>query len=279
MTAQSKPERYPTQWIFLSAFLFLLTAAAVWLFTQRYWWLTPLASEHGRAADQMFSLTLGITGVLFVILQISLAVVIARFRNRGSNTISKAARPHVENRFALIAGILVLSVDMTLFALGDSNWFRAWGPPPEGAAVVEVTASQFMWHFRYPGADGVFGKTDRSLLNSDNPTGLDPGDPASLDDIVSVNEVHVPVNQPVRLRLKSKDVIHSFYLPNFRVKQDAVPGLQIEIWFIPRSEGRFEIACNQLCGLLHHKMRGFLIVESKEEVDEWLAETARQSGD
>ena len=225
----------------------------------------------------MFYITLAITGVLFVLLQLLLAVLVARFRNRGVDT-PRPIRHRLENRFALTAGILIFGVDITIFALGESNWFKAWGPAPPDAAIVEVNASQFMWHFRYPGKDGLFGRTDRSLLTSDNPIGLDFADPASRDDVITANELHLAGNQPVRLKLKAKDVIHNFYLPNFRVKQDLVPGMMIELWFVPNQEGRFEIACNQLCGLLHHKMRGFLIVESGENVERWLAEMAEQGG-
>ena len=264
---------------FLSLFLLGLIAASIWLFTQRYWWMTPLSSEHGSGIDQMFQLTLLITGVLFVLLQFALAVLITRFRNRGADTSARPVRHRVEYRFALIAGIVIFGVDVTVFALGESQFFEMWHSSPAGAAIVEVNASQFMWHFRYPGADGAFGKTNRALISLDNPTGLDPKDPASKDDVVVANELHLANNQPVRLRLRSKDVIHSLYLPNFRVKQDLVPGMAIDVSFVPNREGRFEIACNQLCGMFHHKMRGFVVVESKEKVEAWLAEITKVAGD
>ena len=270
--------RHPIQGVTLSIFLLLLTLASVWLFTQRYWWMTPVASDHGREIDYMLYVTLGITGVLFVLLQLFLALVTVRFRNRGADTAAKAVRSHVENRFALIAGILILGVDLTVFALGESRWFDVWRPAPKDSAIVEVTASQFMWHFRYPGKDGTFGRASQELISIDNPVGLDLGDAASTDDVVVANELHIEGNRPVRLLLKAKDVIHSFYLPNFRVKQDVVPGMHIEVWFVPREEGRFEIVCNQLCGMLHHKMRGFLVVEPAEKVQAWLAELPQAGG-
>jgi cytochrome c oxidase subunit 2 len=166
--------------------------------------------------------------------------------------------------------VLIFGVDITIFALGESEWFKAWGPAPGDSAVVEVTASQFMWHFRYPGKDGVFGRTSPALISPDNPAGIDANDVASKDDIVSANELHLENNRPIRLRLRSKDVIHSFFLPNQRVKQDVVPGMMIEIWFVPTQEGRFEIACNQLCGMFHHRMRGALVVEKRENLETWL---------
>jgi cytochrome c oxidase subunit 2 len=260
--------------IALAVFLVLLTIVSVWFFMQRYWWLTPLASAHGGTIDRMFYITLVISGALFVLLQMFLALVVMRFRNRGADTARTAIRRRIENRFALVAGILIFGVDVTLYAMGESRWFNVWGPVPENAAVVEVTGAQFMWHFHYAGHDGVFGRTDRGLVASDNPIGLDAKDPASTDDIVS-NELHLAVNRPVRVQLRSRDVIHSFYLPNFRVKQDALPGMQIEVWFVPNVEGRFEIACNQLCGMFHYRMRGFVTVESQQKVDEWLAQDAQ----
>lgn len=276
---QTNDEQQGRQGILLTLFLIGLSAASIWLFTQRYWWMTPLASEHGSGIDGMFQLTLLITGVLFVLLQLFLAVLVVRYRNRGADTSARPVRAHVQHRFALVAGIVIFGVDVTVFALGESQWMQMWHSAPGEATVVEVDASQFMWHFRYPGKDGAFGKTSRALISLDNPIGLDPNDAASKDDVVIANEFHVTNNQRVKLKLKAKDVIHSLYLPHFRVKQDLVPGMEIEVSFVPTREGRFEIACNQLCGMLHHKMRGFLVVESREQVDAWLAKMAELGGD
>lgn len=258
------------QAVLLAAFLFALTAASIWLFAQRTWWFVPLASRHGAEIDRVFNVTLGITGLLFVLLQAGLGWLVFRFRHRGADTSGKPVRRRLENRFAFVAGVLIFSVDITIFALGESEWFKAWGPAPADSAVVDVTASQFMWHFHYPGKDGVFGRTSTALISPDNPAGVDATDAASKDDIVSANELHLENNRPVRLRLRSKDVIHSLYLPNQRVKQDVVPGMMIEIWFVPTEEGRFEIACNQLCGMFHHRMRAALVVEKREDLETWL---------
>lgn len=272
---KSVPRR-ATQGLVLATFLVILTVASIWLFMQRYWWMTSLASAGGGAIDRMFYITLAIAGALFILLQVFLAVTIARFRNRGTDTAKVSIRPRLENRFALAAGILIFGVDVTLYAMGEGRWLDMWRPAPETSAVVKATASQFMWHFQYAGRDGIFGKTDRSLIAPPaNSIGLDAKDPASRDDVVVANELHLALNRPVRIQLNSKDVIHSFYLPNFRVKQDAVPGMQIEVWFVPNVEGRFEIACNQLCGMFHYRMRGFVVVESQEKVDEWLAQMAQ----
>ncbi len=156
--------------------------------------------------------------------------------------------------------------------MGAVVWTRVHSAPPPEAMVVEVRAEQFGWLARYPGPDGTFGRVDPRLINTrQNPMGLDPTDAAALDDIVS-REVHLVVNKPVRIRLRSKDVIHSFFLPQFRVKQDAVPGMTVEIWFVPTKEGEYEIACAELCGVGHYIMRGKLRVESQHAFDAWLAQ-------
>lgn len=266
-----------TQGILLAAFLCLLVAGSVWLFMQRYWWLTPLASEHGGSIDRLFYVSLAISGVLFILLQASLAVLVARFRDRGADTGKTPVRRGIENRFAAVAAILILAVDVTIFTLGESAWFKAWGAAPPGTAIVEVNAGQFIWYFRYPGKDGEFGKTSPTLITPDNAIGLDEKDAASKDDIVVANELHLVEHEPVALKLRSKDVIHSFYVPNLRVKQDVVPGMQVQVSFVPTRKGEFEIACNQLCGLMHYRMRGRTVVQSREEFNAWLLQMAPQT--
>src|SRR5205814_4191351 len=185
-------------------------------------------------------------------------------------------RPRLEKRFALAAGILIFGVDVTIYALGESGWLRSWGPAPPETPIIEVMGEQFVWNFRYAGPDGVFGRTDPSLITGTNPFGQDKADPAAKDDILSINQLHLPEGKPVRMRIRSHDVIHSFYLPYQRIKQDAVPGMQIELWFVPDRSGQFEIACSQLCGLGHYRMRAFLTVESEEAYEKWLTEMARE---
>ena len=139
---------------------------------------------------------------------------------------------------------------------------------------MEVTTEQFAWNVRYPGKDGTFGRTEPRLIGWNNPLGLNKKDPAGRDDVVLLNDLRLPVNRPARIRLRSKDVIHSFFLPNLRVKQDAVPGMTIDIWFVPTEVGTFEIACTQLCGFGHYQMRGLLQVMPPDEFEKWLKEEA-----
>jgi cytochrome c oxidase subunit II len=130
--------------------------------------------------------------------------------------------------------------------------------------VVEVTGQQFAWNVRYPGQDGLFGKTDAKLSTQENPIGLDKADPAAADDQMLLNQLYLAKDKPVRVRLRSLDVIHSFFLPNFRVKQDAVPGMTIDTWFVPKQAGDFDIACAEHCGLGHYRMRGQVHVVAQD---------------
>jgi cytochrome c oxidase subunit 2 len=162
-------------------------------------------------------------------------------------------------------------------------------PPESEALVVQVTGEQFAWNIHYPGPDRVFGRTDITLLDMQtNPLGLDRSDPAAKDDITTLNQLYLPVNRPIIVRLRSKDVIHSFGVPEFRVKQDAIPGFTIPIWFVPtvttadmrtrtgNPDFQYEIACAQLCGLGHARMRGFVTVQSAEEFQTWMDERVKE---
>jgi cytochrome c oxidase subunit II len=260
----------------LAVFLVFLILASSWLFTQRRWWMPDLASIHGADIDRVFGVTLAISGVLFIILQGTLGYLAFRYGDKRADRARYWIRPRLEKRFALIAGIIIFGVDVTIYALGESGWFKAWGPAPPGTPVIEVMGEQFAWNFRYAGPDGVFGKTDPMFISSTNPFGIDRTDPAAKDDIISINQLHLPEGRPIRVRIRSHDVIHSFYLPYQRIKQDAVPGMQIELWFVPRKPGQFEIACSQLCGLGHYRMRAFLTVEPQEAYENWLSEQAKE---
>jgi cytochrome c oxidase subunit 2 len=163
-------------------------------------------------------------------------------------------------------------------------------PPESESLVVQVTGEQFAWNVHYAGPDGVFGRTDLKLLDlQSNPLGLDRSDPAAKDDVTTLNQLYLPVNKPIIVRLRSKDVIHSFGVPELRVKQDAIPGLTIPIWFVPTvttAEMRarkgddafqYEIACAQLCGLGHATMRGFVTIQTAEEFQTWLDEKVKEA--
>ena len=145
-----------------------------------------------------------------------------------------------------------------------------------GPVEIRVTAEQFAWNIHYPGPDGKFGATDPSRVTPDNPLGIDRSDPNAKDDITSINQMNVPINKPVLVHLSSKDVIHSFGLYEMRVKQDAVPGIEQKLWFMPTQTGEWEIACSQLCGLGHYRMRGFYTIQTRADFDAWLKEQAAE---
>jgi len=151
-------------------------------------------------------------------------------------------------------------------------------PETKDAILVHAVGQQFNWNFHLPGPDGQFGHRDIHLVTNSNPLGLDPNDPASKDDIVTLGELHTPINRPVIIELSSKDVIHNFALVHMRIAQDAIPGSLIPMWFKPIKTGTYEVICGQLCGLGHYGMKGTLVVDEPAEYQAWLKERAELAG-
>ena len=166
---------------------------------------------------------------------------------------------------------IVLLVFFSIPAYGERV---AEFPPEHESVVVRVVAEQFAWNMHYPGSDHTFGRTDIKLVSAANPLGLDRSDPAAKDDVTTINQLNLPVNRPVIVHLSSKDVIHSFGLPQMRVKQDAIPGIVHNLWFTPTTTGEWEIACSQLCGLGHYRMRGFYTIQAQNDFEAFLKENA-----
>jgi cytochrome c oxidase subunit 2 len=254
--------------------------------------LPPLASAHGGQIDGLIAWIHVFMLILFVGWGGFLAIALIRFR-RSRNPVANytGVKSHVstysEIAVAVIEAILLFAFSVPIWAARVDRI-----PPESEALVVRVTGEQFAWNVHYAGPDGVFGRTDIKLLDLQaNPLGLDRSDPAAKDDVTTLNQLYLPVNKPIIVRLRSKDVIHSFGVPEFRVKQDAVPGLTIPIWFIPNvstAEMRtrtgnpvfqYEIACAQLCGLGHARMRGFVTVQSAEEFQKWLEDQLAQQAE
>jgi cytochrome c oxidase subunit 2 len=234
-------------------------------------WLPKLASEHGAGIDRMLYYLLFAVGTIFVIGNITLGYFVWRFSRAEKVTFRNATRK-MERRWSIIPIIIMaLVAEGGVFVLGLPVWSKLYtAAPPEDSVVVQVLAEQFAWNIRYAGADGKFGRTKPTLYAYNNPMGLDEEDPAALDDIVTLSRIVLPVNRPVHIRLGSKDVLHSFFLPNHRVKQDAVPGMTISLWFVPTETGEYELACAELCGSGHYTMRGLVGVVTEEEFDEWM---------
>lgn len=240
-------------------------------------WMPPNAAEHGPALDELNALVHWLMLVLFVGWGIYFAYVLWRFRARKQpQAVYHGTHKHystwVEGSVAVVEIVLLAFFSVPIWA----DWVKV-PEADENALQVRVIGEQFAWNVHYPGEDGEFGRTDINLVNPSNPVGLDREDPFAVDDIVSINQLHLPVDRTVSILLSSKDVIHSFALQTMRVKQDAIPGMEIPVHFKPveTNDGRqWEITCAQLCGLGHYRMRGFLTVETPAEFEAWLAEKA-----
>jgi cytochrome c oxidase subunit 2 len=175
--------------------------------------------------------------------------------------------------------ILLFEIVLLVF-LSSPIWFdyKKGFPEEKDALVVRIVAEQFAWNIHYPGKDGKFGPTKSELMDGTNPIGLDREHPDGKDDIFTINNLHVPVNKPVIAHLTAKDVIHSFFIPVMRVKQDTIPGMVIPIHFQATQTGEYEIACAQLCGIGHYRMRGQFFVDTPEAFDKFLADEAASAG-
>ena len=251
--------------------------------------LPALAATHGGQIDSLLGWMHVFMLVLFVGWGAFFTYVLIRFR-RSRHPVATYAGVKSHASSYLEGGVLVVEL-VLLFAFSIPIWAARVDhiPPESEALVVQVTAEQFAWNVRYAGPDGVFGRTDITLLDAQtNPLGLDRSDPAAKDDVTTLNQLYLPVNTPIIVRLRSKDVIHSFGVPEFRVKQDAIPGLTIPTWFVPtvttaemrtrtgNPEFQYEIACAQLCGLGHYRMRGFVTVQTAEEFQKWMADKVKE---
>jgi len=233
------------------------------------------ASAHAAEIDQMTALVHWLMLVLFVGWGAFFIFALIRFR-KGANP--KASYVGAKGKLAKSTEVAVALIEVILLVFyAIPAWAKRVTNFPGGndAVIVRVVGEQFAWNIQYPGKDGKFGRTDPTLVSADNPLGLDRRDPDAKDDIVSINNLNLPINRPVLVHLTSKDVIHSFGVYELRVKQDAVPGLEMPVWFVPTREGQWDIACSQLCGLGHYRMRGFVNVQSAAEYDKWMAEQVK----
>jgi cytochrome c oxidase subunit 2 len=254
--------------LLLAILLILVVGTTIFIFVARLYPAPAPISRDAVLVDRQYDLTLYVTGVVFLLAQLSLAYVVVRFRDRGQK--ARFVRGNV--------GLEILWTSLTLFVfvalgvLGRKAWADArFAPPVSGAIQVEGTTYQFVYAFRYPGKDGKFGRIDPSLVSapSGNPLGIDPNDPAGRDDVVA-SELVVPVDRPVELLLRSQDVVHNFFVRELRLQQDAMPGMIIPVHFTADQIGEYEIVCTQLCGLGHYKMHSLLRVVSQSEFEAFL---------
>ena len=243
--------------------------------------LPALASAHGGQIDSLIGWIHVFMLLLFVGWAAFLVYCLVRFRASRNPVadytgVTSHASTYSEIGVAVVEAVLLIGFAIPLWAARVDE-----RPPETDSVVVQVTGEQFAWNMHYPGPDGVFGPTDINMIDlQTNPLGLDRSDPAAMDDVTTLNQLYLPVDTPIILMLKTKDVIHSFGVPELRVKQDAIPGLTVPMWFVPtvttaemrtqkgNPDFQYEIACAQLCGLGHYRMRGFVIVETAAEFEQ-----------
>lgn len=258
--------------------LLLLVAVAgisflsAYLFASHSLWLPAIASSYG-AIDRQFAVSFIILGAVFIAVQLALGVFAWKY-SRGRQAAYITGSGRLELVWTVITAIVFMG-----FGIGGGRLWASERLTARAAAPIqiELTGMQFAWYARYPGADQKFGRTRHDLVDPSlgglSACGVDPTDPVAKDDIVSAT-VMLPVNREVDVSLRSTDVIHSFFVPEFRVKQDAVPGLNTRLRFTPTRLGTYELGCTELCGLGHYRMRASVRVVSQQEFDDWLAQHA-----
>jgi cytochrome c oxidase subunit 2 len=232
------------------------------------WWLTPLASNWG-SIDTALNVTMWVCGGVFIALNLFLAYSLFRYRHRdGHRAHYDPESVRLERRLTIWTAIGIAA----LLAPGLIAW-KQFVTAPKDALVVEAVGQQWQWSFRFPGKDGVLGTANARQITPDNPFGLSADDPFGRDDIlVDGSEVHLPLGRPIKVVLRSKDVLHDYFVPQIRARMDMVPGMITYFWFTPTRTGNFEILCAELCGIGHYAMRGTMVVEKEPAFRAWLGQ-------
>ena len=257
---------------FLPIILLALTALAPEAFAQaresNLYWAPEAATVGAKKVDTLLNFIFYLTAAVFVLTQTVYIYYLVKYRKRPG---SKAYYSHGNNKLEIIWTAIPTAIFLGLVIYSNRLWSELHSPPPEDAVKVDVVSYQFGWDMRYAGADGRLGKVDVATYSVDNKFGLVPDDAAGDDDFSST-EMVIPVNKPVHIYLHSRDVIHSFYVPAFRLYQAAVPGRTIAwVWFEPTKAGNYELACSQICGSGHYNMKAPIRVVTQEEFDKWQA--------
>ncbi|GGC28867.1 cytochrome-c oxidase [Siccirubricoccus deserti] len=231
------------------------------------WWWTPIASNW-RYIDETILITFWITGVVFVAIILFMAYCVYRFRHRPDR---QAAYEPENKRLEWWLTIATAVGVVAMLAPGLFVWSQFVTVPAE-ATEVEIVGQQWRWSYRLPGPDGRLGTSDVRNISPDNPLGLNPNDPDGQDDVVVDGEdLHLPVDRPVKVLLRAVDVLHDFYVPEFRAKMDMIPGSVTYFWFTPTRTGTFEVLCAELCGVGHSAMRGRVVIQTQAEYQAWLS--------
>jgi cytochrome c oxidase subunit II len=252
----------------LIAIVMVLVVAASLLFHfLSPWRATPIASNWSYIDDTM-AITFWVTGAGFVAVVLFMAYCLYRFRHQpGRRAAYEPENQRLEGWLAVLTTIAV----GVLLAPGLLVWGQ-FITVPEGAMEMEAMGAQWQWSYRLPGADNHLGATDVRFVDSANPLGINPNDPRGQDDLVITSgELHMPIGKPIKMLLRSIDVLHDFYVPEIRAKMDLVPGLVTYFWFTPTKTGEFEILCAAFCGIGHPQMRGKIVIESEDDYKTWLA--------
>ncbi|MCA9399958.1 MAG: hypothetical protein KC618_09420, partial [Candidatus Omnitrophica bacterium] len=246
----------------------------------KIFYMPEVASSHAHEIDMIIYLVHFLMLALLIGWGIFFLIALVRFNKwihpKADYTgITSHNSTYIEITVVVIEALLLVGFSIPFWNKHINKF-----PNRPDAVEVRVVAEQFAWNIHYPGADGIFGSTSLKYFDKQsNPLGLDPDDPNGKDDFVMTNQLHLPIGRAAIIYLSSKDVMHSFALQEMRVKQDVIPGMQIPTWFTPTKTGKYEIACAQLCGLGHYRMKGFLTIHSQEDFDEWLSQqTAAAAG-
>src|SRR5438552_7991808 len=247
--------------------IWIITLSSVGMFVSKHWWFPQAISEHGPLVDHQFTITIIVCGIAFAAAQIGLGWVVWKYR--ASSAATRATYSHGNNRLEVVWTVVTAVVFISLAIMGQRVWASLHlHAAPADAYTVEVVAQQFAWNFHYSGKDNVFGRTETQFIDdTSNPIGLDETDPNGKDDSVVATLV-IPANRPVQLLLRSKDVTHSFWVPQLRFKQDLVPGMTIPVHFTAIKPGKYELACAELCGMNHFKMKSFMLVLPENEFND-----------
>jgi cytochrome c oxidase subunit 2 len=250
----------------LAVIIWILTLLSVSLFFIDKWWFPTAISSHAAALDRQFLITIIVVGIAFTAAQIGLGYMVWKYREDAVR--SRAIYTHGSSKLEVIWTVVTAIIFIGLAVIGQSVWASLrFNDAPPGSYQVEVVAQQFQWNFHYPGTDKVFGRTDPNLIDDSslNFIGLDEADPNARDDAVH-SVLAIPAGRPVELMLRSKDVIHNIWVPQLRFKQDLVPGMVIRVHFTANTPGKYELACAELCGQLHFKMKSYLLVLPDDEL-------------
>jgi len=250
--------------------LFLVVVGTLVFHFWSPWWLTPLASNWG-GMDETLLLTFWVTGGVFMAVGLFMVYCVWRYRyQKDRKSEYKPEDKKLEFHLTWITAVGVVA----LLAPGLIVWNK-FVTVPENAVKVEVMAYQWGWNYRLAGEDGILGKTSIHNITDDNPYGLDLNDPNGKDDLlVQDADLHLQIDKPVKVLLRSIDVLHNFYVPEFRAKMDMVPGMITFYWFTPTKTGEYEILCAELCGTGHYAMLGTVVVEEESDYSNWLAQQA-----